>query len=139
MLDGRVEIITGRERRRRWRLEDKLRIVAEAEAPGARVAHVAALNEVSRSLLWTWRAQVRRGELRPEPSAVFMPVQVADAPLPVVVPPREVATSRLPHDPAPRDPSAGQIEVELPDGSKLRVGAEVSLVALRRVVAALRR
>jgi transposase len=30
-----VEIITGVERRRRWRLGEKPRIVAEAEAPGA--------------------------------------------------------------------------------------------------------
>jgi transposase len=134
MLDGRVEIIAGRERRRRWRLEDKLRIVAEAEAPGARFAHVAALNEVSRSLLWTWRAQVRRGELRPELPGVFMPVQVTDRLLPATVPLPSEAAPRL-----SRDPNAGQIEVELPDGSKLRVGAEVSLVALRRVVAALRR
>jgi len=140
MLDGRVEVITGRERRRRWRLEDKLRIVAEAEAPGARFAHVAALNEVSRSLLWSWRAQVRRGALRPEPPAAFMPVQVAYPQLPATMPlPSAAAASRLPRDPAPRDAAAGQIEVELPDGSKLRVGAEVSLVALRRVVAALRR
>ena len=139
MPDGRVEIITGRERRRRWRLEDKLRIVAEVEAPGARFAHVAVLNEVSRSLLWTWRAQVRRGELRAEPSAVFVPVQVTDRLLPATVPLSSEAAPRLSRDPAPRDPNAGQIEVELPDGSKLRVGAEVSLVALRRVVAALRR
>lgn len=30
-----MQIITGVERQRRWRLEDKLRIVAEAEQPGA--------------------------------------------------------------------------------------------------------
>jgi hypothetical protein len=30
-----MEIITGVERRRHWRTEDKLRIVAEAERPGA--------------------------------------------------------------------------------------------------------
>ncbi len=30
-----MEIITGVERRRRWRLDEKLRIVAEAEAPGS--------------------------------------------------------------------------------------------------------
>jgi transposase-like protein len=30
-----MEMISGVERHRRWRLEDKLRIVAEAEAPGA--------------------------------------------------------------------------------------------------------
>ena len=33
MLDSRVEVITGRERRRRWSTAVKLRIVAEAVAP----------------------------------------------------------------------------------------------------------
>ena len=37
MADGRIEIITGRERRRRWSVAEKLRIVAESEAPGASV------------------------------------------------------------------------------------------------------
>jgi len=36
-----MEIITGIERRRRWRLEEKLRIVAEVEQPGASFAEVA--------------------------------------------------------------------------------------------------
>ena len=40
------------------------------------------------------------------------------------------ARSRIPAD---------RIEIELPDGSRVRVGAAVSLTALRRVVAALRR
>ena len=79
MLDGRVEIVTGRERRRRWSDAEKLRIVAEAEEPDACFSHVARRNEVSRGLLWNWRAQVRRGELRPEPPAVFVPVRVVDA------------------------------------------------------------
>jgi transposase len=30
-----MEIISGVERRRHWRVEDKLRMVAEAERPGA--------------------------------------------------------------------------------------------------------
>ena len=33
--DGALEIIRGIERRRRWSLADKLRVVAEVEAPGA--------------------------------------------------------------------------------------------------------
>jgi len=33
-----MEIITGVERRRRWRAEDKLRVLAEAEEPGARTS-----------------------------------------------------------------------------------------------------
>src|SRR5215213_5487797 len=79
-----MEIITGVERRRHWRLEDKLRIVAEAERPGARFVDVARRHEVSRSLLWSWRDQVRRGVLSPEPAPVFGPLRVAaDPPEPV--------------------------------------------------------
>lgn len=33
-MDGVVEIITGRERRRRWSQQDKVRIVAETNEPG---------------------------------------------------------------------------------------------------------
>ena len=77
-----MEIITGVERRRRWRLEDKLRIVAETEAPGASFAAVAHRYEVSRGLLWNWRQQVRRGDLVPEPMPTFVPVRiVSDPPL----------------------------------------------------------
>jgi len=71
-----MEIITGAERRRRWRLEETLRIVAEVEVPGASFAAVARRHEVSRGLLWNWRHQVRTGVLAPEPMPVFMPVQV---------------------------------------------------------------
>ena len=42
-----MEIITGVERRRRWRVEEKLRIVAECECPGACLAAVARLHDVS--------------------------------------------------------------------------------------------
>jgi len=53
-----MEIIPGVERRRRWRCEEKLRIVAEVERPGASFNDVARRHEVSRGLLWTWRRQV---------------------------------------------------------------------------------
>ncbi|RYI35565.1 MAG: hypothetical protein EON48_00875 [Acetobacteraceae bacterium] len=46
-----MEIISGVERRRQWRVEDKLRIVAEAERPGACFVEVARRYEVSRSVL----------------------------------------------------------------------------------------
>ena len=35
-MDEVVEIITGRERRRRWSVEEKLRVVMETQEPGAR-------------------------------------------------------------------------------------------------------
>ncbi len=89
-----MEIITGVERRRHWRTGDKLRIVAEAEQPGACFAAVARRHEVSRSVLWAWRKQVREGALVAEPAPVFLPVQVTPEPSPVAVP-------------DPRDPAAG--------------------------------
>jgi transposase-like protein len=112
-----IEIITGVERRRRWSAAEKLRIVAETEQPGAGIAEIARRYEISRGLLWNWRSLVRHGVLRPEPQAVFVPPAATDAD-------DAVADSR--------------IEITLPDGSSIRVGQEISLVALRRVVSVLR-
>src|SRR5258708_34010222 len=58
-----IEIITGRERRRRWSVAEKLRIVAESQEPGVRVCDVAARHDVSPSLLHGWRHLARQGRL----------------------------------------------------------------------------
>ena len=42
-----LEIISGVERRRRWSAADKLRIVADADESGARVAEVASRRKIS--------------------------------------------------------------------------------------------
>jgi len=127
-----MEIITGVERRRRWRLEQKLRIVAEAERPGASFADVARRHEVSRGLLWNWRRQVRRGVLALEPTPTFVPVQiVADG------------TTSLPISrsvqPPPAASETARVEITLPDGTCIRVGADVGLATLRRVMTAVRK
>ncbi len=126
-----MEIITGVERRRRWRLEEKLRIVAEVEQPGASFADVARRHEISRGLLWNWRHQVRRGELALEPMPMFMPVQItADPPLALSAPsPTKTASAA----------DGARVEIELPDGTCVRVSADVGLATLRRVMAAVRR
>ena len=136
-----MEIITGVERRRRWRLEEKLRIVAEVEQPGASFAAVARRHELSRGLLWNWRAQVRRGALAPEPMPVFMPVRITgDMPLLGHPVPTHAAPALSGPGPAHALASAPErIEIALPDGTCIRVGADVGLVALRRVMAAVRR
>jgi transposase-like protein len=126
-----MEIITGVERRRRWRLEEKLRIVAETEQPGASFVAVARRYEVSRGLLWNWRQQVRRGDLVPEPMPVFVPVEITpDPPLALASP--------LPA-PMPVQPEDTRVEITLPDGTCVRVGADVGLASLRRIMAAVRR
>ncbi|WP_432654038.1 transposase [Sinorhizobium fredii] len=50
-------MLTGPERRRRWSLEDRAQILAEAFAPGAVVSEVARRFEVSTGLIYTWRRQ----------------------------------------------------------------------------------
>lgn len=125
-----MEILTGVGRRRRWRLEQKLRIVAEVEQPGTSFADIARRHEVSRGLLWNWRCQVRRGEFAPEPMPVFTPVQItADPPLALPAPSSSKAAI------ATED---SRIEITLPDGTCVRVGADVCLVTLRRLMAAVR-
>jgi len=128
-----MEIITGVERRRRWRLEEKLRIVAETEEPGASFVAVARRHEVSRGLLWNWRQQVRRGDLVPEPMPVFVPVQVMPDP------PLALPRPQTPPVPAPVHAEDTRVEITLPDGTCVRVGADVGLASLRRIMAAVRR
>ena len=126
-----MEIITGVERRRRWRLEEKLQIVAETEEPGASFVAVARRHEVSRGLLWNWRQQVRRGDLVPEPMPMFVPVQIMPDP-PLALPPPRPA-------PAPVQAEDTRVEITLPDGTCVRVDADVGLASLRRIMAAVRR
>jgi transposase len=46
------------ERRRRWSDEERLQIVAEAFAPGARVADACRRHDVSSGLIYTWRRKL---------------------------------------------------------------------------------
>lgn len=129
-----MEIISGVERRRQWRAADKLRIVAEAERPGACFVEVARRHEVSRSVLWAWRKQARQGVLVAEPAPMFMPLQVVTA-LPAPVAQADAAPA-VPSGPC--SATSGRIEIALPDGTVIRVDEAIGAAALRRVVAALR-
>jgi transposase len=127
MPHGPIEILGARERRRRWSIEQKLRIVAETEEPGASVTAVAARHDVYPSLLHAWRRQVRRGQLMPEPTVRLVPIHLTDVPPVIADAP-----------PPPGNDIVGTIEITLPDGSRVRLGDDVSLKALRRVMAVLR-
>ena len=59
----RVEIITGRERRRRYSAVEKVRLVEETAQPGMTVSAVARLHGVSPSLLFGWRRPMAEGSL----------------------------------------------------------------------------
>jgi transposase len=124
-----VEIITGvKRRRRRWRPEEKLRVLADLEAPGASVAEVARRHDISRGLLWSWRRQVRRRFGEVEPCVGFLPMRIA-------LQSAGAAPLRTVHAETPIDTT---IEIRLQGGTTVRVGSDVTAAALRRVLTALR-
>jgi len=139
-MDGVVEIIIGRERRRRWSLQDKLQLVAEASEPGAMIRAVAARHGVSESLLFTWRRQARQGllaQVRDHP--VFMPVQtLMPAGTALALPDERPDPASQPTSATRSSGVPGLIEIDLGGGRQVRVGRDVNLAALRRVLAALR-
>jgi len=61
----RVEVLTGRGRRRRWSDGDKARIVEETLRPGTVVAEVARRWQVSSQQVFTWRREMRRAAVAP--------------------------------------------------------------------------
>ena len=132
------EVLTGVERRRRWRYEDKVRIVDESFLPGARVSAVARRNGVAASLVFTWRRQAKLGELGGGALApLLLPVELtlpsAAAP-PIPMPPLSADDLGSQQ----RGPcGAGVIEIELAGGVKLRVDRDVDATALGRVLTAL--
>jgi transposase len=133
-MDGVVEIITGRERRRRWSTEEKRRIVEESMEAGAVMRAVAARNGICESLLYAWRPQMREGTLQESEAPAFLPVRVLEAPLIPMPSASEVERASSSRSATRSD----LIEIELGDGRRVRVGRDVNLAALRRVLTALR-
>ena len=131
-----MEIITGVERRRPWRDEEKLRILAELNEPGVKFSEVARRHDVSRGLLWQWRDAQRRGRLVAETPG-FLPLQVVPD-LAAAAPPGGSGPPSSAAPPAVEDEPDERIEIVLPDGTAVRVAKGISAATLRRVLAALR-
>jgi transposase-like protein len=109
-MDGVMQIITGRERRRRWSVQDKIRIVGKLAEPGAQVCDVAARHGLCESLVFTWRRQLREGVLVEPQAPTFLPVRMLEGP-----PEAPAASAR---------PQHGLIEIELGGGRQVRVGSD---------------
>ncbi len=57
---SRMTLITGDKRRRRWSEEDRGRILAAINEPGAVIADVARREDVCTSLVYKWRREAQR-------------------------------------------------------------------------------
>jgi len=111
----RVEVITGRRQRRSYTMEEKARIVAESAAPGANISEVARRNGVNRGLLTVWRREAGVvPEAAPAQTPLFVPITVADAPMPA--PPED-------RRPAARETAPGRIKMDLRSGRLVFHGA----------------
>ena len=128
MPGGTIEVITGRERRRRWSLETKLRVVTESQEPGACVKAVAARHDIYPSLVFNWRRQVREGRLRSSGLPEFVPVCLTG--------PSSQADAESSAPAAPDDRTG--IAITLPDGTCLYISHATQLPLLRDVLGVLR-
>jgi transposase len=121
---GRITVIAGGERRRRWSAEDRARILAAIAEPDAVVAEVARREDVCTSLVYKWRRAARREE-----SAVicgFSPVILEPAPA--------VSISR--ETPTP-EAAPSVIEIELKD-VRVKIGAAAPSAVIAATLRALR-
>ena len=137
----RIEVITGRERRRRWTADQKREIAAESLQPGVSPVMVARKYGISSGLLYTWRQRLLCGALGAvaDTKPRFVRVDVLaglphlDATTPEAL---ELAPPATPLASPSSEPD-GRIEIMLSGGATVRVDAQVNEDALRRVLAAL--
>jgi transposase len=114
MTNGRVEVITSVERRRRWSAAEKQQLVAASLEPGASVSALAREAGIHASQLYGWRRQ-----LQAYPSMSFAPVRIAP-------------------DAAPGGVAgSGTIEIEFATGARMRIAGAADPAALTAAVAAL--
>jgi transposase len=120
----RIEIVAERQRAH----DDAFRreMVALSLEPGVRVRELARQHGICASLIYRWRRE--QAELGPGSGTRLLPVQMVS---------QEIAPRNPTPTPMPARPF-GSIEIELDGGVRVRVGDDVSLTALRRVMAALR-
>ena len=116
---GRVTLLTGPERHRRWSDEERQAILSAAFAPGASVAEVARRFEVATSLIYKWRQQSRVTASGPS----FAPAIVAEEPAQV---------------PATASPDGGTIVVELPSGIRVTIGGAATTALVTATLRGLR-
>src|SRR5689334_6247748 len=107
-----VEVLAGPERRRRWSFEQKQAIVAAAFGPGAVVRDVARQADVTPSLIYRWRRDLRAA------ANGFAQVLVASAGDDVAI------------------PHVAAIEIEFAGAARVRIPASVSPALAAAVVEA---
>jgi transposase len=115
---GRMTLITGGERHRRWSCEERTRILAAIEEPGAVVAEVARRADVCTSLIYKWRHAARAAAT----TSGFA----------------QLIVENTPPSPSPaNEPELGASLVEMKN-ARIRIGANASSAVITATLKALR-
>lgn len=127
-------------RRRSWDEDEKRRIVDETLEPGASISIVARRHDINANLLFTWRRQIRAGEIAAGAAPAFVPAVVtaagSAAPRQAPGPDHQHVTEGCT---APSSTMPGRMEIVLAGGARVIVDKEVNAAALARVVGVLER
>ena len=128
------DVDTSEKRRKRWPEALKREIVAATLKPGASVSVVARQYDVNANQVFMWRRRYRdAGE---QPALQSPPSTPALVPVTITPEPEAVPVS----PPAlPAETASKTIEIELPDGCRVRVGSGLDVRALKRVLDVLRK
>jgi hypothetical protein len=119
-----IAVLQRVEPRRIWSAEEKSALLAEIDAEGGKVRLVARRHRISESLLYNWRSTAKAEAAALAPPA-FIPLGVVGGANPAKLVPRGHSSS-------------GGIEIALPDGARINVGAGVNEAALARVLRAMK-
>ena len=138
-----AEVLGRIERRRRFSIEQKLAVLAEATAPGANLSVIARRHGLLPAQLYKWRRLAELGVIGvpgaselPSFVAVEITKEVSALPVPVAADkPAEI--NDVPR--RRRRKKAGLIEIELAGGRRVRVDRNVDAAALGRVLDVLAR
>ena len=119
----RVEIL-GKERRRRWSDETKLKVVMSVGLDGATVSEVACWHDLMRQQIYAWRHELKKkGLLPPTADTVFLPVDIS------VMPGAALAREEA-------EPASAMIELRLNHGRSLCFDSGVDGTVLTHLIRA---
>lgn len=123
---GRVEILTGRDRRRTWTRDQKLAILDEVAAGNASIAEIARRHDVIPQQIYVWRRQLWGRPSEPtagEDTATFLPVTMVPA-----APAEPIAKDK------PQAARPVRIEIRCKGGRVLKVEAGLDAEVLRGLI-----
>jgi transposase len=143
MSYGFATVLGRVERRRRFSVEQKLAVVAEASAPGANISEIARRHDLVPAQVFKWRRLAELGVIGiPGTSELpsFVAVEIAKGP--ALLPMQVAASAPAEIEAVPRRRrrrKSGLIEIELGGGRRIRVDRDVDAAALDRVLEVLSR